>query len=140
MGKKEYGIKINSVDDATFILNVVKSHNEHNEHNDLNYKSGEFLYIIGYLNFNDDCWMILMNHGGGCYTYEWFRHFIPSHIEWYDGEANLPDGWFDCNDFIWNSKDNDQDNTYTYLLPQMVVDYLLIKDFKKLNILYFDIK
>lgn len=123
MGRREYGIKINSIKDAKTILNIIKTHNEasdSDDHDEFTVSSrGEFLLITGYLNFKNNCWIVLTNYGGENYTCKWFDdHF--SNIEWYYGSLNLPDGWFECNNFIWKNNENEQ----TYELPSIVVDFI----------------
>jgi hypothetical protein len=123
MGRKEYGIRLKSVKDAIKVLEVIKSHNNYHAtmSEPTDHKVGEFLDIIGYLNFQDDCWLVLMNHGGASYTSEWFSSHLPRHIRWCVGSENLPDGWFDCNDFIWKNTDG---NNQIYELPRVIVDYI----------------
>lgn len=137
--RREYEIRLNSVEDAIKILNIIKLHNKDNN-SEVNYDfdfdfdfgfdfdfeqiSGEFLYIIGYLNFKNECWMVLLNHGGEIYTCDWFNRYFPSHIEWYNNHYNLPKGWLECNDFIWESDENEKGNEQKYELPQNVIEFI----------------
>ena len=64
----------------------------------------------------------MLNHGGESYTCDWFNQYFPSHIEWYSNSLNLPEGWFECNDFIW--KRDEKENEQKYEIPQSVIEFI----------------
>jgi hypothetical protein len=65
---------------------------------------------------------------GRTLTSEWFdRYFLPE-IEWY-GAFEKPDGWFECEDYIWKSK-SEMYNTdkEVHALPKEIIDYISAKE------------
>lgn len=100
-------------------------HNDYDDiggFNDAELECGEFLYITGYLNFKNDCWLVLVNGGEESYTTEWYNNYFPGNIEWYYGSLKLPTGWSKCNDFIWECDNCNDDQDCD--IPQVVIDFI----------------
>ena len=124
MGLTEYAIRLNTIEDAHAVIKVINDHNTCNNYD----KVGEFVDITGYLNFRNTCYMVAINGGGREMTSNWFYAHFPRSVVWMSivpdryGFLNKPQGWRECEDYIWESQSFGNISINT--LPQEVIDYI----------------
>jgi hypothetical protein len=123
MGTTEYAIRLPTIKNAEHVIEVINAHNTHDDFDEV----GEEIYITGYLNFNDECYMVATNGGGRSYTSEWFDCCFMPEIEWY-GMCDKPEGWYECEDYIWESKsERYNENKEIHTVPKDVIDFISAK-------------
>jgi hypothetical protein len=120
MGRTEYAIKLTTINDAREVINAINNHNNCKDWE----RRGEYIYISGYLDFNDKCYMVAGNGGGRTMTSEWFDNYFPYTIEWH-GMCDKPNGWYECEDYIWKNEASGENKNHS--LPKKITEYITRK-------------
>jgi hypothetical protein len=85
---------------------------------------GGFPPVTGFLNYENQCALMVINGGGRGYTTQWFEDRLPSEVVFYPA-FNKPPGYYECQDYIYLINGNaEHDKLLKGWIPDSVKKFL----------------